>query len=320
MSDLPIKFLYRQFFENKLLKSSGDAFQLLVNNLLSTIHPSFEKIETQGAIGDRKNDGYIRGEGIFFQMYGPKDVAVNNTSQATAVKKMSADFNDLKNKIVDGYWEEIKEYRFVFKAFRGSYPDVLEELKKLEKENPNITFSICDNDELLNEFSKLCLDKMSIVSETYIPEPDFDMVSFEVMGEIIKHLFNVGHSQNIDLTKIPPNFESKIEFNELPEYYAHNLRVASYKIDQLDDYLSSYSDSNIADLLCSIFKKLYDDSQQIHPDCSTSQFQHILNSCRKPSTPSEQLQSYETNSYVMIAKYFEACDIFKEPPELIIKA
>ena len=55
-------------------------------------YPSFEKIETQGAIGDRKNDGYLRGQGIFYQVYGPKDLNTNATSQSTAITKMPGDF------------------------------------------------------------------------------------------------------------------------------------------------------------------------------------------------------------------------------------
>lgn len=313
MIDTTIKFMYRKMFENKLLKSNGDAFQQLVYRLLKEIYPSFEKIETQGAIGDRKNDGYIRGKGIFYQIYGPKDIDVNLTSQSTAIKKMPGDFNLLKAQVKSGYWEEVKEYIFVFKSFRGSYPDVLEEIKKLEKDNPNVIFSICDTDELLSKFSELSIDKMSIISDTIIPEPNFEMVSFEVMGEIINHLISVGASDNIDYTKDPPDFEKKIIFNKISSFQAQNLKVASYKIEQLDDYLSSYSDKNIADLLCSIFKKLYEDAILLYPDDSIMQFQHILNSCHKPTTPKTSLQTIETNSYIMMAKYFETCDIFKEP-------
>jgi hypothetical protein len=157
---------------------------------------------------------------------------------------------------------------------------------------------------------------MSIVIEECIPEPDFEMVSFEVMGKIIKHLVTIGSSQNIDYTKEPPNFEEKITFNNIANFYAQNLKVASYKIDQLDDYLSSYSDRNIADILCSIFKELYSRAQLSYPGDSDMQFQYILNSCHKPNTPEIHLQVIETNSYIMMAKYFETCDIFEEPPKI----
>ena len=80
------------------------------------------------------------------------------------------------------------------------------------------------------------------------------MVSFRSNGEIIDHLISLGGSTNLDITKDPPDFEDKITFNHLARIQADNLRVASYKIEQLDDYLSSYQNNDIADYLCSIFK------------------------------------------------------------------
>ena len=96
MADFAYKFVYEKIFENSLLRSTGDGFQQLVYRLLDTLYPNFEKIDVQGSLGDRKNDGYIRGQGVFYQVYGPKDSAINTTSQSTAVKKMPEDFYVLK--------------------------------------------------------------------------------------------------------------------------------------------------------------------------------------------------------------------------------
>lgn len=277
------------------------------------MYPNFEKIETQGAIGDRKNDGYRKGEGIFYQVYGPKDTSATETSLKTAIEKMPGDFDILKEHIKKGFWEPIQSYIFVFKTHRGTYPGLIEVMKQMEKNNPKITFQICDIDDLLDLFCELPEEQMEIVCDIYLPEPDFDMISYEIMGEIITYLTEIGYSHNVDMTKIPPDFEEKIIFNNISDYHAANLRVASYKIDQLDDYLASYSDNEISDNLCAIFKKLYESAKQEHPNDPTLQFQYILDSCHKPSTPKMYLQSIETNSYIIMAKYFETCDIFEEP-------
>ena len=110
MADFAYKFLYGKIFENNLLRSTGDAFQQLVYRLLNTLYPNFEKIDVQGSLGDRKNDGYIRGQGIFYQAYGPKDSAINTTSQSIAIKKMPEDFYALKKHIDSGLWEPIFIY------------------------------------------------------------------------------------------------------------------------------------------------------------------------------------------------------------------
>jgi len=196
-------------------------------------------------------------------------------------------------------------------------------MKKLNKcvvwangeNNETFTFAICDIDHLLRLFNKLTLDKMAFVTNCYVPEPDFDIVSFQVMGEIINHLNSLGSSMNLDITKDPPDFEKKIMFNHLARIQADNLRVASYKIQELDDYLSSFEGNDTADYLCSIFKKLYSESLIQYPDNPIMQFQYILESCHLPHIDKRQLQIVETNSYVMIAKYFETCDIFEEPTD-----
>ncbi|MCI9592105.1 MAG: hypothetical protein HFG42_16490 [Lachnospiraceae bacterium] len=315
MADFAYKFIYEKIFENSLLRSTGDGFQQLVYRLLDTLYPNFEKIDVQGSLGDRKNDGYIRGQGVFYQVYGPKDSAINTTSQSTAVKKMPEDFYVLKKHIDSGHWEPITKYIFVFKVWRGTYPEVMETLSSLEKANPAIGFEICDIDHLLRLFNQLTLDKMAFVTNCYVPEPDFDIVSFQVMGEIINHLNSLGSSMNLDITKDPPDFEKKIMFNHLARIQADNLRVASYKIQELDDYLSSFEGNDTADYLCSIFKKLYSESLIQYPDNPIMQFQYILESCHLPHIDKRQLQIVETNSYVMIAKYFETCDIFEEPTD-----
>lgn len=311
--DFEQKYVYKVFFEDKLIKSSGDTFQQIFNSLMTTAYDNFQKVETQGRIGDRKCDGYLKGKGTFYQVYGPKDYNATATVQTNAISKMEKDFNGLKYHVKNGHWEAIKEFNFVFKTHRGTYPDLLDKCNDLERNNHGIKFEICDIDKLVSIFMKLSIEEMSSVAQTYIPTPDFTQISYEVMGEIIKYLSSIGSSDNIDFTKLPPDFNEKIQFNNICPFYGSNLTTASYTIDKLDDYLSSYSDPDISDYLCGIFKKLYSDAKENYPKNSNLQFKYILENCRKKDTPKEFIRFFETNSYIMMAKYFETCDIFEEP-------
>lgn len=317
--DLGQKFIYTIFFRNELIRSMGDSFQQIFNRLMKEAHNNFEKIEVQGSIGDRKCDGYLKGEGIFYQVYGPKDYETNTTSLTTAISKMEEDFKGLKSHIENGYWEDIKEYIFVFKTHRGSYPDLIEKKIHLEKTYNKVIFKIYDVDDLLSIFSTLSDSSIPLVSNTYIPEPNFNNISFPIMGEIILHLTAVASSENIDLNLIPPDFEEKIKFNNICDFYGMNLKIASYNIPKLEDYLSSYMIPDIGDLLCSIFKNLYSTAKTNYPGNSNLQFKFILESCRNNDTPTLQIQIFETNSYIMMSKYFETCDIFEEPKNYKIK-
>lgn len=313
MSDAK-KLIYKSYFENSLLKSMGDAFQQIFYNLMSEAYDNFIRTDTQGSIGDRKCDGYLLGEGVFFQVYGPKDYSSNTTTMTEALKKMPGDFEKLKEHVKNGYWEEIKKYNFVFKTHRGSYPDLLQVVHELKRNNPKIEFTpIYDINRLLSIFLSLTTEQMMNLTNIYIPEPNFNDIKYEVMGEIIKHLITVSNTNNIDVTKTPPDFEEKLKFNKINPFYANNLRIASYSIEALDDFLSSYEDVTISDTLCSIFKSLYVQALQEYPNDSNLQFKYILDNCHKENLSPIALQQFETNSYIMIAKYFETCDIFEEP-------
>lgn len=59
--------------KKKLQENSGEAFQSLFEELMVLRYPyNFQKIAPYGKDGDKGNDGYLKGEGIFFQVYGPK--------------------------------------------------------------------------------------------------------------------------------------------------------------------------------------------------------------------------------------------------------
>jgi len=274
---------------------------------------NFQKIEVQGAIGDRKCDGYIKGEGIFYQVYGPKGYNLSDTTQKSAINKFEEDLTGLLKHIESGYWEELKEYVFVIKSHRGYFPDLIEKVKDLESKFPEIKLTIYDIDSLMSVFSQLADSKISMVANTFIPNPDFDSVNYKIIGDIIKHLTVNGHSDNLDITKDPPNFSAKINFNGICNFYGSNLNIASYSLPQLDDYLSSYGDTEISDYLCSIFKELYESAKIIYPTDSNLQFKHILENCRSSNTHKDEIKVYESNSYIIMAKYFETCDIFEEP-------
>ncbi|MCT7023062.1 hypothetical protein M1743_23715, partial [Salmonella enterica subsp. enterica serovar Saintpaul] len=70
--------------------------------------PDFQQVKPYGNIGDRKNDGFIKGQGVYYQVYAPED-ASNNV--LAAVNKIKDDFEGLRD-----YWHDIcpiKKYYFV---------------------------------------------------------------------------------------------------------------------------------------------------------------------------------------------------------------
>ena len=64
----------RIFFENRILKADKQAFEDLFTEIMNYKEADFRSIKPWGNIGDRKNDGYIRSRGIFYQVYASEDI------------------------------------------------------------------------------------------------------------------------------------------------------------------------------------------------------------------------------------------------------
>ncbi|WP_142413102.1 ABC-three component system protein [Hathewaya massiliensis] len=306
-------YFYHTIFDNQLLESYGDEFEQKFYSVMYAKYDNFIKIESQGRIGDRKCDGYIKGEGIFFQAYSPKDSRTSDASiQKYAIKKLYEDFEGLYMKTKEGYWEPITQFNFVFNNKRGNFPDLIEAIKNLEIEYPNIKFKPFDRSDLLKIFDSLDEnDKMSI-SGAMVPEINPLLLDNNIMYKIIEHLLNLDSSQ-LPQKLIAPDFNEKLNFNSLCPYYTLNLSVANYSVDKLNSYLDSFSD-NIENELCEKFQKLYEKAKIEFPNNSDSQFKYILdNSFDYSQLDNANKQLYISNCYIILSKYFESCDIFEEP-------
>ena len=92
----------RERFQLKIHKANGQAFEDLFREIMDYAEPDFRSIKAWGNIGDRKNDGYIRKKGIFYQVFAPEDI---NKSYVNVVKKLNNDFNGLLKQ-----WSPVNEF------------------------------------------------------------------------------------------------------------------------------------------------------------------------------------------------------------------
>lgn len=308
-------FYYHMLFENLLLKSYGNSFQEYFYNVMYAHNKNFRKIEVQGAVGDRKCDGYIYNIGVFYQVYGPKDTTVSNSQmQKYAIDKAEGDYLGLKKHVDTGYWEEIKEYIFVINNQRGLFPDFDQEIRRLNNTHKPVIFSIFDRSDLIKIFDGLTIsDKMSICNAPSIPDLNIGLINNAIIRDIINHLVTnnkVGSNSN---KLINPDFHKKLNWNKLNEHNSNALIMGNYSVNLLDNYLASYT-SPISEQLCSIYNDLYSKSILEFPNNPNEQFIYILNNSFDSTNLSPiEISIYTINTYIIMSKYFESCDIFEEP-------
>ncbi|MDK0737910.1 hypothetical protein P5E70_04560 [Clostridium perfringens] len=314
------QFIFSIFFKTLLQDSNGNEFEKYVYKVLDFKYDNFKKIDVEGKIGDRKCDGYRMGEGVFYQVYGPKDTNSTNSSiQKYAEEKLIGDFEGLKKHVDEGYWEEIKEYIFVFNNINGLFPNLVEKIKYLQNKYPNIKFKTFDRDQVIRLFNSLNETDMQIIVQSFVPTVDHLILDNLIIKDIVNYLIN-NKAKKTNIKNIAPDFKEKLEFNKLSDFNCSRLTYANYNVENLNNFLDSYPD-NISDNLCQIYSQLYSDAKEKCPDNPDDQLEYLIdNSFDHSFLDNASIQLYETNTLVILSKYFETCDIFEEPKKTDIKS
>ncbi|MEA3324338.1 MAG: hypothetical protein U9Q37_04270, partial [Euryarchaeota archaeon] len=99
------KTFARQLFQNKILKADGQIFEDIFSAIMNYAETDFQQIKPWGNIGDRKNDGYIKTKGIFYQVYAPEDIRKSYTN---VISKLKDDFEALfKNLVIAEHYTSV---------------------------------------------------------------------------------------------------------------------------------------------------------------------------------------------------------------------
>ncbi|MBT0511552.1 hypothetical protein ISO42_05670 [Morganella morganii subsp. morganii] len=129
MNDVSLS-IARSMFHLQIYESDGQRFEDLFSKIMNYKSPDFQQVKPYGNIGDRKNDGFIKNENTYYQVYAPEDVSKNIS---TAVRKIRSDFNGLMEHWF--YLYPIKKFYFVLNdKYKGSPPQLHQEIMALKND------------------------------------------------------------------------------------------------------------------------------------------------------------------------------------------
>lgn len=286
-------------FRNKIFASNGQAFEDLFISIMNYAEKGFKPIKPWGNIGDRKNDGYIKSTGTFYQVYAPEEI---EKSYRNTVNKIRTDFKGLIEQ-----WTPVKKFYFVindkYKGVNADAEQIMQQIKKdykledaeilIAKDLENILFEELEDDEII-----------SIIG--ILPNLDYiKRIDYSILNEVIAHIMSLPLDISMDDKITVPDWEEKIKHNNLSEGVKKYLDNASIQLVSLDEYLSNNGNF----LSNSLKEKLRDTYETFKSkEAGDSLFLSILNTL----TPKQQY-AYQCVVIVIMAKYFETCDIFEEP-------
>lgn len=303
------KYLARIMLKNKIYSSNGQAFEDLFSSIMKKKNKNFELVKPYGNYGDRKNDGFDKTTGEYYQVYAPENIEKATTIN-DAINKLEGDFNGLYDN-----WNSlctIKTYNFVLNDnFKGVPPQVHQKLLSLEKEYPDITFNVFTANNLEDIF--LSLDEDSIVDVVgCIANPSLQL-DYSALTEVVNYLMNTREEYKREEQLNVPDFEKKIAFNNINDEIANKLRVASYQVGNLEMFFkrnSEFTKNDIQNRITECYLESIEKANDVIENKSDIVFMNMLDNICPDSTA-----SHKNAALILAAFYFESCDIFESPME-----
>lgn len=294
------KTLARIMFKNKINSADGNAFEDLFTAIMNYAEPDFQQIKPWGSIGDRKNDGYIASKGIYFQVFAPEDI---RKSYSEVVAKLVRDYIGLKNQ-----WRGIKEFYFVVNdKFKGVGPDSEKAIRKMKDEYDLSRAAFWTAKEIENILFTLDDDKIQTIV-SFLPDIEkMSILKYDVLNEVVGHIMQLPIQKIPDGPFIAPDWDKKITFNGLSSLTARYLESAYFQVGDLEEYLKDNGDFLAQELKDRIAKLYVSEKNEMSGD---DLFMQILSKISP-----KDMRMYKDAALVIMAKYFEVCDIFEEPLE-----
>ena len=291
------KALARNLFQNKIYKADGQAFEDIFTAIMNYAEPDFQPIRPWGNIGDRKNDGYIESKGIFFQVFAPEDT---EKSYPNIIKKLENDFKGLFEK-----WSPVKKFYFVVNdKYKGVNADCEQAIQKIKKEYNLKDAGFKTAKDLENLLFSLADDQIVAIIG-FLPDPNRVKLDYSILNEIICHLMKLPLNQIQDGSIIAPDWDKKIQFNGLNPLTDKYLNNGFIQIGSLDEYLKNNSNF-FAEEVKNKIREVYVQKKTEHS--GDRLFWEIVN-----EVSPEANSQYQATLIILMAKYFETCDIFEEP-------
>lgn len=308
------KLLARIFFKNKVLQANGQAFEDLFTQIMTHSRLGFQPIKPQGQFGDRKNDGFEKNLGRYFQVFAPEDHTIK---ESAATLKIKTDFAGLNN-----YWSSqgvgIKEFYFVLNdKYKGAYATTHATLDELKTQYPSLSVTdtfLCQH--LESELFLLADDLISYIVGGTLDPSNIASVDYEILSEVLTFVRDQPPLPFIAGKLIAPIFDEKIIFNGLVTTRAL-LESCWYQCGVVEDYFkyeSDFAKNELRDKLNSIYiTAKVNNANATANEKGDLIFAEVLENMIPINTNVANRKLYKEAAVIIMAAFFESCDIFEEP-------
>ena len=168
----------------------------------------------------------------------------------------------------------------------------------------------------------LSLDEDKIISIVgFCPNPsEIGVLDYSLVNEVVEHIIENSHQRSLQQVLVSPDFDKKISFNDL-NVTAQWLTEGNYRSGTLVNYFTANSKVTRQDIRDKL-KGIYEQSKALNfassdgvATLSDHRLTHILYEItpKKPTACNRMNKELQDAALVVMAYFFESCDIFEEP-------
>lgn len=299
-------YIARRLFQLEVYKRNGQDYENLFSKIMRLHNVEFIQIKPQGQYGDRKNDGFIKSTGQYYQVYAPEN---SQHKEKETIEKLATDFNGLY-----AYWNAtvtpVKEFNFVLNdKYQGTYPSLHPELTKIETNHTGVKCKPFLSQHLEDVFLQLPHNHIEDILGK-IPSAEDISLNVSILNEVVEYLIGLKDGGLPEKFPANPNFEEKIVFNSLSSHVATFLRYGSYQDGSLKEYFKLNS-TFAKDDLKNTFSQLYQNAVKEIPDSADKNDLVFFDIVKKAYPAAGKI--YQDAVFVLMAYFFSYYDIFEEP-------
>ncbi|WP_261569268.1 ABC-three component system protein [Frankia gtarii] len=291
----------RAMLRRLLDERPGKAFERFFQNLMCARYPDFIDVRTHGNLGDLGADGLSLHDGKLYACYAPE------VPDAAAVRTK---FNDDLAKAVAKRGGDFETFVFVHNDLRGVHPEISILLSRARREYPRLRFESRGPQHLHRELCRLERDEIEDLLGCEIPVSErVYRIGLEDLQPLLEHLVTQRRTaaSPAPAREVPPD---KLAYNDLSPEDRDEIIFAMRYTPQVDEYYQLRRDVTERDEVALGFNAYY---------------QQVKAAYQKPGEVLWKLQEYvagnargprdqERAVMVVLAYFFETCDIFDEPP------
>lgn len=260
----------------------------------------FEAIKAGGVHGDKKSDGRRISTDTVFQCYAPESP---QTFAANASAKIQDSFPE-----VIAYWPNLKEWVFVHNNVEGMPTSVSDKIEEVRSHHPGIKILAPQPRRFLKDkfHDKLTLQQLIDIYPS--ASLDFSSVTMKDIQPLLKKVVRERDTvtDNGVFGDIPD--QAKLDYNGLSADAKFDIKRARAHVDIVDRYLAGMNRPDQVSTIQAQIRNKYEELSDLgyEPDEIVAK---MLESFGSDGTP-----QIRAAAYVILAYYFDACDIFENLP------